>query len=394
MAKSEARITDAVEEALEQERPDIRRLVFVTGFLLLIVLVPLVQLAMDLARHEPVQALDVLRQKPTADGLMLYERALEEQSVVALAVRERWHWLSFVALRAGNQKAVIGRAGSIFYRPSLDSAVAAGFMHRPDDPGHPVQAISAFNDCLRAQGVKLVLLVVPGKENIYPEWLSRRYSGCPGPVENPDMAAFLEEMRRRQIAVVYPAEALWRGKQSGPMYLRQDTHWTPEGMELAADELVRHLAGLQSEQQRLATRSLSMTQHGDLYQMLALHPKLPQPVAPETVTVRQVVDTLTGQPIEPDSSSPVVLLGDSFTNIYSVGAMGWGDHAGLSEQIALRLGRAVDAIALNDGGVNTARTNLARRSQPLEGKSVVIWQFAARDLVVSNGDWRTIEIGD
>ena len=78
--------------------------------------------------------------------------------------------------------------------------------------------------------------------------------------------------------------------------------------------------------------------------------------------------------------------------IYSLPEMGWGDHAGLGEQLALRLGRSVDIIALNDGGVNTARASLARRRDPLVGKRVVIWQFAARDLAVSNGDWQFIKI--
>jgi len=88
----------------------------------------------------------------------------------------------------------------------------------------------------------------------------------------------------------------------------------------------------------------------------------------------------------------VVLLGDSFTNIYSVAGLGWGDHAGLAEQLALRLGRRIDVIALNDGGVNTSRASLCRRPRPLEGKRLVIWQFAARDLVLANGNWKTMRI--
>ncbi|MGD9497500.1 MAG: hypothetical protein AB7Y46_14460 [Armatimonadota bacterium] len=383
----------AVEAARERVAPRVGRVAFVGGFVLLTVLVPVTQLTFELARGGPIQALDVLRQPPTAEGLAQFERALEEQSVVARAVRERWHWLSLVALRAGNQKAVVGREGAIFYRPSLDAATAAGFMRDPAAAGHPLPAIVAFRDCLRRQGVELVLLIAPGKESIYPDWLSRRYPTQAGPPANEDMAEFLAELRRQGITAVYPAEALWRGRLGGLMYLRQDTHWTPEGMALAADELVRRLPDLGPPVCRLAVRPMRVTHHGDLYQMLALHPSLPEPMPPETVTVQQVVDAGSGRLVEPDPASAVVLLGDSFTNIYSVAAMGWGDHAGLAEHLALRLGRPVDVIALNDGGVNTARINLARRPDPLAGKRVVIWQFAARDLVVSNGQWQLIEIG-
>lgn len=367
------------------------RIVFIASFLLLIFAVPLVQTAWELRRGEPVQALEVFSAPPTTEGLTAFERALEDRSVVARAVRERWHWLSFVTLRAGNQKAVVARDGSIFFRPSLDFALAPGFMDDPQAQGHPLPAILAFRDSLRRQGVELVLLIAPGKESIYPEWLSRRYPLSAGPPANRDMNAFLAELERAGVPALYPAEALWQGKARGQMYLRQDTHWTPEGMALVADQVAAVLGAKLRGPGGLTTRAVPVSRHGDLYDMLGLPAYLPAPLPPERVVTQQVLGA-DGQPVEPDESSPVVLLGDSFTNIYSAPAMGWGDHAGLGEHLALRLGRPIDVIALNDGGVNTARGTLARRPDALAGKRVVVWQFAARDLVVSNGDWQTIEI--
>ncbi|HUS80669.1 MAG TPA: hypothetical protein VM283_05325 [Armatimonadota bacterium] len=392
MPEEEAAVATTIEVSQARSEARAGHIAFIGGFLLLIFAVPLVQTAWELGRGEPVQALDVFARIPTAEGLTQYERALEERSVIARAVRERWHWLSLVALRGGNQKAVVARERTLFYRPSLDFTLAPGFMRAPFGEGHPVPAIVAFRDSLRRQDVELVLLIAPGKESIYPEWLSRRYQLGDGPPSNQDMQAFLDAMQRAGIPAIYPAEALWRGKLSGPMYLREDTHWTPEGMALAVDELARALGEGPAGPGGPTTRALAVTRHGDLYDMLGLPGYLPAPLPPETVTVQQVVDA-SGRPVEPDAESPVVLLGDSFTNIFSVAAMGWGDHAGLGEQLALRLGGPVDIIALNDGGVNTARMNLARRPDALAGKRVVVWQFAARDLVVSNGQWRLIEIG-
>ncbi len=391
MPEQELATATAIETPRARSEPRVSRIAFIGGFLLLIFAVPIVQTAWELSRGEPVQALEVFATPLTAEGLARYERTLEDHSVIGRAVRERWHWLSLVALNAGNQKAVVARERSLFYRPSLDFALARGFMADPQAEGHPVRAIVAFRDCLRRQGVELVLLIAPGKESIYPEWLSRRYPSEQGPPSNRDMDAFLQAMRRAGITAIYPDEALWRGKVTGPMYLRQDTHWTPEGMAIAADELARALGDAFAGPGGLTAQPVTVTRHGDLYDMLGLPDYLPEPMPPETVTVRQVVDA-SGRPVEPDPESPVVLLGDSFTNIYSVTAMGWGDHAGLGEQLALRLGRPVDIIALNDGGVNSARMNLARRPDALAGKRVVVWQFAARDLVVSNGEWRLIEI--
>ncbi len=367
-------------------------LALIPYFLCLIAIVPAAQLAVELVRGQPIQELDVFRQFPTLERLQTYERALEDNSIAAEAVRRRCQWLGLVTLRVGNEKAVIGRGDTIFYRPSLDSVIGPNFMRNPYAEGHPVPAIVAFRDALRRHGVGLVLLVVPGKETFYPEWLSGRYPVSSGPAHIPDMPAFLSEMKRNGVHVVDPTDALWRGKAKADMYLRHDTHWTPEGLDLAADEVARALPAVAGRRRLLRAERIQVTCSGDLYDMLQL-PALPSPFRPQTVTVRRVVSEETGEPVEPNIRSPIVLLGDSFANIYSIADMGWGDHAGLGEQLALRLGQPIDIIAQNDGGVNTARATLARRPDGVAGKKVVIWQFAARDLVVSNGEWQRIEIG-
>ena len=360
-------------------------------FLALIALVPVAQVISELRRGDAIQELDVFRQTPTLEGLQAYERNLEDNSVVAEPVRKTCQWLNLVALRAGNEKAVIGRDHTIFYRPSLDAIVAPGFMADPDEEGHPVHAIVAFRDALRRHGVELVVLVMPGKQTIYPAWLSGRSRTSQGPPVNPDMPAFLAEMARRGVRVVDPTLALWGAKGGADLYLAHDTHWTPEGLAVVADELVRRLPRITGNRRKLRAVPLTVTRRGDLYDMLQL-PDLPTAFAPQQVTIQRVVDAETGDPVEPDVDAPVVLLGDSFTNIYSVAEMGWGDHAGLGEQLALRLGQSIDVIAQNDGGVNTARATLARQPDCLKTKKLVIWQFAARDLVVSNGEWKTIDI--
>ena len=240
--------------------------------------------------------------------------------------------------------------------------------------------------------MRLIVVIVPGKQTIYPEGLTGRYRPAWGPATNRDMPRFLAEMRRHGVEIIDATDVLWQARESAATYLRLDTHWTPQGMALVADEVAKSLPGLARSEARFEVEEQEVRHHGDLYDMLGLAPGLPALLPEETVTVQRVVDADTGLPLEPDTTAPVTLLGDSFTNIYSVDWMGWGDHAGLGEQIGLRLGMPVDIIALNDGGVNTARATLARRPDPLDGKQVVIWQFAARDLVVSNGQWQNIEI--
>ena len=86
----------------------------------------------------------------------------------------------------------------------------------------------------------------------------------------------------------------------------------------------------------------------------------------------------------------MLLLGDSFTNIYSLASMGWCDSAGLADQLSYSLGRPLDRIVQNDDGAFATRALLQRAGpERLAGKRVVVWQFAARELV--SGDWKVIE---
>ena len=91
-----------------------------------------------------------------------------------------------------------------------------------------------------------------------------------------------------------------------------------------------------------------------------------------------------------------MLLGDSFSNVYSMSELGWGEGAGLAEQLAASLGRPIDKIAVNAGGAFGARerlvSELAEGRDRLAGKKIVIWQFAQRELAV--GNWKTLPLPD
>jgi alginate O-acetyltransferase complex protein AlgJ len=111
--------------------------------------------------------------------------------------------------------------------------------------------------------------------------------------------------------------------------------------------------------------------------------------APEQVALRFVVDPA-GDPWRASRDADVLVLGDSFTNIYSLPSMGWGEAAGLVEQLSYILQRPLDRIVQNDDGAFATRAILQREIAAgvdrLAGKRLVIWQFAARELAF--GDWR------
>ena len=113
----------------------------------------------------------------------------------------------------------------------------------------------------------------------------------------------------------------------------------------------------------------------------------------ETVTIERVVHG-DGAPWRPSRDADVLVLGDSFSNIYSLASMGWGDSAGLIEHLGRVLDRPIDRIVQNDNGAfatrERLRQDLATGTDRLRGKRVVVLQFAAREL--RSGDWKLIDL--
>jgi hypothetical protein len=127
---------------------------------------------------------------------------------------------------------------------------------------------------------------------------------------------------------------------------------------------------------------------GDLVDMLKL-PTGQTVFPPQTVVVERILDAQ-GQTVQPDLHANVLLLGDSFTNIYSMRDLGWGTGAGFGEHLAYHLKQQIDVIAFNGGGPMLTRTELAREENAtrLGFKKVIVYEFAIRDLLGEN--WKPI----
>lgn len=341
-----------------------------------------------------------------------YERDLKEQDGLVQWLVPRMQTVLTGWLQGGNEDAYCGRAGWLFYRRDVDSLTGPGFLEprvlrqraaagselqAPPQPD-PVRAIVDFHRQLAARGIALVVMPVPVKPSLHPEFHARRYAGKNLVVQNPSFAGFQQRLAAAGVAVFDPSPLLAEAKAASPatpLYLRTDTHWTPAAMERTARRLAetaRQAATLPAGQPgRFATVAKDVTAPGDIALLLRLPPG-PAAYPAETVTLRQVVE---GERYwRPEPKAEVLLLGDSFANIYSLEPMGWGESAGLAEHLSLALGLPVDALCRNDAGAHATREMLARELQRghdrLAGKKLVIWEFAARELAF--GDWKLLPL--
>jgi hypothetical protein len=393
-------------------RTDVTRPVawgLVVSFLLAIAALPLSQLYLERRAEEESPLLDLLRREPTVESLRQVEHDLEEASYAKAFVQPHLQLLLTRFGRVGNQRAVVGRRGWLYYTPGVMHVAGPGFLD-PDvqsqrelveqdadeGPIHadPRPAILELDAALARRGIRLVLMPVPDKAAVEAESLHAR--GRPSRVvDNPDFDRFVGELQARGVAV-FDARQLLPGPNEAAAFLVQDTHWTPDWMERVARALgamVSQLGALgPAPAPTLQAVEQSAERVGDLVDML----KLPEDQAvflPQVVRIHPVQDAR-GNAWEPDPDAEILLLGDSFTNVFSLEGMGWGAAAGLGPQLALALQRPLDVIAQNDSGAFATRRALARElaagNDRLAGKRVVIWAFAAREL--STGDWKRIEL--
>lgn len=314
---------------------------------------------------------------------------------------------------SGNEKGYVGRDRWLFYRPGIDYCTGPGFLSRqhvarraasgtqwqPAPQSDPRAAILQFHRQLAERNIRLVLMPTPDKATVHPEKFSSRYEGRRMSVHNPSYRRFLDEVKAEGVLVCDVADTLvqYRDGSGKAAYLATDTHWRPEAMELAATQLARlieekFVLGATAVDGEWHQSTKEVKNSGDIAMMLKLR-RNQGVFAEEVVTIRPVTDA-TGALWQPDPAAEILLLGDSFANSYSLEMMNWGSAAGLAEQLSFALKRPVDTILRNDDGAHATREmlrrELAQGEDRLAGKRVVVWQFAARELVV--GDWKLLDM--
>jgi len=343
-------------------------------------------------------------------SINMFEDDLEDEAVLAKLVLSPMQSLLTDWLGAGNEQAYIGRGQWLFYRPGIDYVTGPGFLDprqlakrasggnewqaapQPD----PRRAIIDFKDQLAERGIKLIVMPTPVKPMIHPEKFSEDSNNDVGVVQNPSFDRFKRDLEEAGVAVFDVAPLFVEAADANGklLYLATDTHWRPETMELAARKLaafIRQHTDLQPvPPPKYKQEEEEIENLGDIAAMLKL-PSDQDIYKKEKVTTHQVLSA-GGELWRPSKTADVLLLGDSFTNVYSVEAMGWGASAGLAEHLSYSLRRPVDCIARNDNGSHATREmlsiKLAKGRDRLEGKRVVVYQFADRELAI--GDWKMI----
>ena len=368
---------------------------------------PIAQAVYEMAvlRERP-HVLELFREMPSKAGLHAWDQAAKDRSIFGKAIRPVILQGRYDLLGEMGAKALPGRGDWLFYRPDADYLLSPAF----DDerfykdtydtlvdgkwvnPRNPLAAIRRFHDQLAARGIELLMVPIPGKAAVYPENLGRGFGSPP----SSPTARFVEALRGAGILALDLQPALLRAKARAKtaLYLRDDTHWTPAGMEVAAATVLETLrahpawiAAPDSIRKHYGVNFVEVDRFGDVAEMTKL-PRRRELFPLERVGAEQVWDSAARAPYRDDPRSPVLWLGDSFSRIYQTDAP---RGAGIIAHVALGLGFPLASL-VNDGGASTVvRQQLLRRPELLEGKKVVVWAFVERDIRFGEKGWMLLD---
>lgn len=297
-------------------------------------------------------------------------------------------------LHEGNTKVIVGGKGWLHYRADVDAVTGKGpYYDEPRSvaraPGlrpwqRPGPVIHEFAAQLRDRGVGVTLVPVPTKSMLVD------LEGKPRVLIPPGYTRLLDDLRSGGVEVWDLLPYLSEPES----FLAQDTHWTPGAMERVAEALAGVMRDRLTEPiDALSTRveSIRKEMRGDLVGMLVPDEASLIPfLMPVDLPVVRDVDG--GKLSVSDPASPLVLLGDSFVNVYDDPALGFsgaGDNdgalgGGLASHLMHHLGFRLHVIASNGGGASGVRKAFAALpDEVVRSKQHLIWVLSARDLLLA-----------
>ncbi|UVE16857.1 alginate O-acetyltransferase [Pseudomonas sp. LS44] len=225
-----------------------------------------------------------------------------------------WAALDFTLFDEGRPGVVLGRQNWLFSDEEF-KPIAKAEQHIDDN----LQLIEGVRHALERQQVKLVLAIIPSKARLYPEYLAEQQ---PASLQRDLYQRFHASMDNAGIVAPDLLATLQKEKGNGALFLRTDTHWTPHGAEVVAQQLglsVQRHTPLDIEPQRFVTEFGASKRHqGDLLTFLPLDPLFSELLPPADRLQQRSTRAVDAQPSSADAlfseeQVPVALVGTSYS---------------------------------------------------------------------------------
>jgi alginate O-acetyltransferase complex protein AlgJ len=321
--------------------------------------------------------------KKDIDALVLFfdgqlARDFEQDYDKALFLRETsvegWANFRYFLFNEGLDGVVIGKNEWLFTKEEFgDLQLASQFIPSL------VEQIKEVEKKLEANGKRLVMLPVPMKADIYSEF-------TPYFVSEPSVdiyQLFVDQLSKENVAHSPIKNAFLTNKETTQLFLKKDTHWTPEGAQLAAETFAADFPMLSGETS-YATEALSEGAFsGDLLNFVKVSDWVaPELIQPEMLTKLQTVksdsDEDQAADLFGDQSVNLALVGTSYTAIDDWNFPGYMRQALQQDLVSVAVKEKGPLVAMDQFMANDLMND-----PDIEW---VIWEFPVRSLIQKNND--------
>lgn len=174
--------------------------------------------------------------------------ALPNSSAMAQISRKTWSLIQYYgARRLPSEILVLEEAGQ---PPMLGYGEALASMYwTPAERDLPlaVQSVVFIRDFLAARNLRLIVVPIPDKEQIYRDLIPRSAWRGGQPPYASILPAFVGGLHSNGVPVVDLSPTFMAARARGErLYWRDDTHWNETGIRLAAEEIARLVSALRA----------------------------------------------------------------------------------------------------------------------------------------------------
>ncbi|MEW6461329.1 alginate O-acetyltransferase [Ectopseudomonas khazarica] len=302
------------------------------------------------------------------------EQHYDEQFPLKQAGINLWAALEYLAFGEGRSGLVIGDGGWLYSDEEFDPVPDAQRQMRDN-----LALIRGVQRQLEQRDIHLVLAILPAKTRLYPEHTGEHH---PSALQTSLYPRFHRAVRNAGIAAPDLLGPLLAGKGKAQMFLRTDTHWTPQGADVTAralSDVVRSAVQLRGEPQRFVTETVETRAHqGDLTRFLplaplfeSLLPRADQLQQRETHSAQASSDDLFA-----DSDMPVALVGTSYS-----ANPAWNFAGALRQHLQRDLGNYAEE---GEGPLVPMLKYLQSEEFADNPPQLVIWEFPERYLPMTS----------
>lgn len=250
----------------------------------------------------------------------------------------------------------------------------------------PLPAILDFNSKLKSNNIKLILVPIPVKAALYPEFLIPRLISrhkFDGRLDA-HLKKFVGRLNQEGINVIDLYDVFKKNKGIKKIYCETDSHWSSHAAFMAAKQVANLIEKLDP----------SVMRDGDEFQMtkegISIVGDLSKILNEKKEESSQIIKILPeGKTLSPDSS--VLVLGDSHTLAFHDGGDFHSKGAGFPDHLAFHIGQPVDLLGVRGSASTVSRIKMLRQNRA-KGKKIVVWIFSSREFTESPVGWKKLPV--